>query len=49
MLDSAMLVRGECRYSHFRKDIPSAADFDPAAITRWEEMDRHRIETHGTM
>ena len=48
-LDSAMLVRGEDRYGHFRADIAAATDFDPAAIERWHEMDRLHVETQGTM
>ena len=48
-LDSAMLVRGEDRYGHFRPDIAAISDFDPMAVERWHEMDRLHVETQGTM
>lgn len=47
--DSALLVRGEDRYGHFREDIPATTDFDPAAVARWHELDRLHIETQGKM
>ncbi len=47
-LDSAMLVRGEDRYGHFREDIPAHADFDLDAVKRWHELDRLHVETQGT-
>ena len=48
-LDSAMLVRGQDRFGHYRPDIAATSDFDPAAIERWHEMDRLHVETQGTM
>lgn len=46
--DSAMLVRGEDRYGHFKVDTPAAKDFDPAAVQRWHELDQLHIDTQGT-
>ena len=47
-VDSAMLVRGEDKFSHFHEDIPADADFDPAALDRWHEMTKRQLETQGT-
>jgi ectoine hydroxylase-related dioxygenase (phytanoyl-CoA dioxygenase family) len=47
-LDSAILVRGEDRFGHFRKDTPASADFDPAAVKLWHELDKLHVETQGT-
>ncbi|MEK6217022.1 MAG: phytanoyl-CoA dioxygenase family protein [Boseongicola sp.] len=47
-LETAMLVRGEDQFDHFREDIPARADFDPAAVKRWHELDRLHVETQGT-
>jgi len=47
-LDSAMLVRGEDKYRHFREDIPATGEFLPDAVTRWEELDRLHVETQGS-
>ena len=46
--DSAMLVRGEDRYGHYRKDTPATGEFDAAAVARWDEMDRLHRETQGS-
>ncbi len=46
--DSVMLVRGEDRHGHYRVDVPAAGEFEPAAVARWEEMDRLHQETQGT-
>ena len=46
-LDSAMLVRGQDKYGHFRTDTPARADFEPAALERWHELDRLHMETQG--
>lgn len=45
--DSAMLVRGEDRFGHFRTDIPATEDFAPEAVARWHELDQLHIETQG--
>lgn len=47
-LDSAILVRGEDRYGHYRKDIPATSSFLPEAMARWKEMNKLHIETQGT-
>ena len=47
-LDSAMLVRGEDRYGHFRTDQPAEGEFLPDAVARWEELDRLHLETQGS-
>ncbi len=46
--DTAMLVRGTDAYGHFRQDRPAAADFEPEATARWEELCRIHVETAGT-
>ena len=46
--DSALLVRGEDRYRHFRPDVPAEADLDPAAVRRHQELDRHYRAIAGT-
>lgn len=47
-LDSAMLVRGEDRFGHFRTDTPARTDFEPEAVERWHALDRLHVETQGT-
>ncbi|MGI9394910.1 MAG: phytanoyl-CoA dioxygenase family protein [Boseongicola sp.] len=47
-LDSAMLVRGEDRFGHFRQDTPARSDFEPAAVRRWQELDKLHVDTQGT-
>ena len=47
-LDTAMLVRGADPYGHFGQDLPATAEFAPAAVARWHELDRLHIETQGT-
>ncbi len=46
--DSALLVRGEDRYRHFREDRPAAGEFEPSAMERWHELTRQQVETQGT-
>ena len=45
--DSAMLVRGEDRYRHFKADRPAEGDLEPAAMERQREMDHLYVETAG--
>ncbi|TDQ84456.1 phytanoyl-CoA dioxygenase PhyH [Dongia mobilis] len=45
--DSALLVRGEDRFNHFRKDRAARADFEPVALQRWGELDKLHLETQG--
>ena len=47
-LDSAMLVRGEDRYHHFKTDRPAEGDFEPEALVRWAELEKMHVETQGT-
>ena len=46
--DSAMLVRGEDRFGHFRVDCPAASDLEPTALERHRELNRLHFETVGT-
>ena len=46
--DSAMLVRGEDRYHHFRTDRPATSDLDPKALERQAELERLYVETAGS-
>ena len=46
--DSAMLVRGSDPFGNFAPNIAATADFEPAAVARWHEMDRLTEETQGT-
>lgn len=46
--DSAMLVRGRDPFGHWQEDRPATADFEPAALARWEELCRIHKETAGT-
>ena len=46
--DSAMLVRGQDRYRHFAVDRAAEADFEPAAVARWAELNRLHVETQGS-
>lgn len=46
--DSAILVRGEDRYGHYRTNIPAEGDFLPDAMARWTELQRLQRETQGT-
>ncbi|MGB0556379.1 MAG: hypothetical protein ACPGJW_03910 [Paracoccaceae bacterium] len=46
--DSAMLVRGEDRYQHFRTDRPATSDLDPKALERQAELERLYVETAGS-
>lgn len=45
--DSAILVRGEDRFDHFGADIPAERDLDPAALARWEALNRRQKATQG--
>ncbi len=45
--DSAMLVRGQDRYSHFEVDTPAETDLDPAAVARQEALDARYRELAG--
>ncbi len=47
-LDSAMLVRGEDRFVHFRADRPAESDLEPAAVERQRELERLHVATAGT-
>ena len=47
-LDSAMLVRGTDAYRNFADDFPPSGEFEPAAVARWNELDRLHIETQGS-
>ena len=47
-LDSAILVRGEDRFSHFRADRPAESDLEPAAVERQRELQRLYLATAGT-
>lgn len=46
--DSALLVRGQDRFGHFIVDRPAEADFEPAAVARQRQLDRHYNEIAGT-
>ena len=46
--DTAMLVRGEDRYGHYRSDAAAVTEWEPAAVARWEELHRIHVETAGT-
>ena len=46
--DSAMLVRGQDKYGHFRTDVPATEEFGADAVQRWHEMDALHVETQGT-
>ena len=46
--DSALLVRGEDRFGHFRPDLPAERDLDPAALERQRELERNHVEIAGT-
>ena len=46
--DSALLVRGEDRYHHFKADRAAETDFEPAAMARWTELNRLHVETQGS-
>lgn len=46
--DSAMLVRGEDRYSHFFEDIPAQFDLDPAAMARQIDLEARYRKIAGT-
>lgn len=46
--DSALLVRGEDRFGHFRVERPAASDLEPAALERHRELKRLYFETAGT-
>ena len=43
-LDSAMLVRGEDRYGHFRQDRPAEMDLAPDAMERQLELERLHLD-----
>jgi hypothetical protein len=45
--DSAILVRGEDAYQHFRTDIPASSDLDPDSMERQAELERMYVETAG--
>ena len=47
-IDSAMLVRGEDRFVHFRADRPAESDLEPAAVERLSELERLHVATAGT-
>ena len=47
-IDSAMLVRGQDRYRHFRQDIPAETDLDPAALDRQRQLEAHYKAIAGT-
>lgn len=47
-MDSAMLVRGEDPYRHFKTDQPAKGDFLPEALARWVELQKMHVETQGT-
>ena len=41
--DSAVLVRGKDRYNHFHHDLPAVTDLDPAALRRFDRLNKvHR-------
>ena len=46
--DTAILVSGVDTYGHFGEDTPAAADLEPAAVARQQELDRQVRETMGT-
>ncbi|MGI9408454.1 MAG: phytanoyl-CoA dioxygenase family protein [Hyphomicrobiaceae bacterium] len=46
--DTAMLVRGQDRYSHFGLDCPAEVDLDPTAMARQGELERLHREIAGT-
>lgn len=46
-LDSAMLVRGDDRFGHFRADRPAESDLEPAALALQRDLQRLYIETAG--
>lgn len=47
-LDTAILVRGEDRYNHFKPDIPATRDLDPEALERQAELERLYRATAGS-
>jgi hypothetical protein len=38
--DSAVLVRGKDRYNHFKPDVPADIDLDPAALAKFEALNK---------
>ena len=46
--DTALLVRGTDKYQHFGTDTPAQADFDPAQLDRWRELNQLHVDTQGT-
>ena len=38
--DSALLVRGEDRYNHFLSDLPAKTDLDPAALDKFDALNK---------
>lgn len=47
-LDTAILVRGEDRYNHFKPDFPATSDLDPEALERQAELERLYRATAGS-
>lgn len=47
-LDSAILVRGEDIYNHFKTDRPAEDDFEPDAVALWRELEKLHVDTQGT-
>lgn len=47
-LDTAILVRGEDRYNHFKPDIPATSDLDPETLERQAELERLYRATAGS-
>jgi ectoine hydroxylase-related dioxygenase (phytanoyl-CoA dioxygenase family) len=45
---SALLVRGEDHFKHFREDQPATSDLDPIAVARHNKLDKLYQETAGT-
>ena len=46
--DTVILLRGEDRHGHFGADVPATADLEPAALKKFEELDRLYRETAGS-
>ena len=38
--DSAVLVRGKDRYNHFKPDVPADIDLEPAALAKFEALNK---------
>ena len=45
--DSTILVRGQDKFNHFAKDMPTKADLEPKAMKRQEELEKLYNETAG--